>query len=100
MIGGRFEVRGPGWTSLIAALLCAGALGCATNADVEKLRVELNDTRRLAQQAKTEAEAAAAEARRASFEARAAADSAQASAAEAKEATAKSERIFQKTLHK
>jgi len=87
------------WIAL-AALVSGSSLGCATNSDVEALRIELDSTRKIAKAAQREAEAAAAEARAASTEARMAATAAAGSAAEAKAAGEKVEKIFQKSLRK
>ena len=87
------------WIAL-AALVCASPLGCATNSDVEALRIELASTREAAVEAQRQATAAAEEARAASNEARKAADAASASAAEARAASEKVEKVFQKSLRK
>ena len=87
------------WIAL-ATLVFGSSLGCATNSDVEALRIELDSTRKIAKAAQREAETAAAEARAASSEARNAATAAAASAAEAQAASEKVEKVFQKSLRK
>ena len=69
------------------------ASGCATSGDIDAARQEAADAKRIAEDANAKATAAAADA----AAARAAADQA---AAEAKKASEKSDRIFQRTLHK
>ena len=87
------------WIAL-AALVSGSSLGCATNSDVEALRIELDSTRNIAKTAQRQAESAAAEARAASEEARKAATAAAGSAAEAQAASEKVEKVFQKSLRK
>jgi len=82
-----------GWTTLAAAGLLAGSIGCATNQDVSTLRGELAETRKIAEEAQREAAAASADAATAKA-------SAEQAAADAAEASEKADRIFQKTLRK
>jgi len=93
------SLNGIRWIAM-AALVSGSSLGCATNSDVEALRVELASTREAAVAAQRQANTAAAEARTASEEASKAANAAAASAAEAKAASEKVEKIFQKSLRK
>jgi hypothetical protein len=75
---------------ILAALL--GSVGCATSGS-EEMRQEVADARAAAEEAKRAAQAAAADA----AAARAAAEAA---SAEARAASEKSDRIYQRTLHK
>jgi Alanine-zipper, major outer membrane lipoprotein len=80
----------------LAAFLVLGlsaASGCATSGDVSAAQEDAKEARRIAEAANAKATAAAADA----AAARAAADAA---AEEAKKASEKSDRIFQRTLHK
>jgi len=81
--------------TVIAGLVAAviGTVGCATNSDVGELRQEVADARSAAEEAKRAAQAAAADA----AQARAAAEAA---SAEARAASEKSDRIYQRSLHK
>ncbi|HTO53365.1 MAG TPA: alanine-zipper protein [Myxococcota bacterium] len=83
-------VRTIATAALIGAL---AATGCATSGDIDAARAEAADAKRIAEEANAKADRAAADA----AAARAAADAA---AEEAKKASEKSDRIFQRTLHK
>ena len=76
--------------SLIALF---AATGCATSGDMNSVRNDAQEARRIAEQANAKADAAAADA----AAARAAAEAA---AADAREANEKADRIFQRSLHK
>jgi len=76
--------------SLVIAL---AASGCATSGDLTDARTEAADAKRIAEEANAKADRAVADA----AAARAAADAA---AEEAKKASEKSDRIFQRSLHK
>jgi hypothetical protein len=69
------------------------ALGCASSGDVNSVRADAQDARRIAEEANRKADAAAADA----ASARAAAEAA---AQDAREANEKADRIFQRSLHK
>jgi hypothetical protein len=74
-------------------ILLLVASGCATSGDVTSAQSDAQEALRVAQAADAKASAAAADA----AAARAAADAA---AEEARKASEKSDRIFQRTLHK
>jgi len=85
-----FGIKGIAVAALVAAL---SATGCATSGDLSDARAEAADAKRIAEEANAKADRAAADA----AAARAAADAA---AEEAKKASEKSDRIFQRSLHK
>ena len=87
---GSLGVKSIAAVSLVLAL---GATGCATSGDVSDAAAQAADARRIAEEANAKADRAAADA----AAARAAADQA---AEEARKASEKSDRIFQRTLHK
>jgi hypothetical protein len=76
-----------------ASLLLLCAAGCASSGDVNSVRADAQEARRLAQEANEKAALASADA----AAARAAAEAA---ARDAKEANEKADRIFQRSLHK
>ena len=80
--------------ALVGALIAGFvAVGCASSGDMDSVRGDAADARRIAEEANRKADAAAADA----AAARRAAESA---AADAAEANAKADRIFQRSLHK
>jgi hypothetical protein len=82
------------WRALAGAAIAAAlALGCASSGDMNSVRNDAQEARRIAEQANRKADAAAADA----AAARAAAESA---ANDAREANQKADRIFQRSLHK
>jgi len=82
------------WGTMAAACaLALAATGCASTGDVDSVRGDAQETRRIAEDANAKATLAAADA----AAARAAAEAA---AQDAKEANEKSDRIFQRSLHK
>jgi hypothetical protein len=89
-MGKGLGVRSIATVSLVIAL---AATGCATSGDLSDARAEAADAKRIAEEANAKADRAVADA----AAARAAADAA---AEEAKKASEKSDRIFQRTLHK
>ena len=86
----RWAMKGIATASLILGL---AASGCATSGDIDAARSESKEALRVANEANAKASAAAADA----AAARAAADAA---AEEARKASEKSDRIFQRSLHK
>jgi outer membrane murein-binding lipoprotein Lpp len=76
--------------SLVALFVAAG---CASTGDMDSVRNEASEARRIAEEANAKASAASADA----AAARAAAEAA---AADAREANEKADRIFQRSLHK
>jgi len=76
-----------------AAALVLAAAGCASSGDVNTVRDDAQQARRLAEEANTKSTLAAADA----AAARAAAEAA---AKDAREANEKADRIFQRSLHK
>ena len=86
----RWGLKGIATASLILGL---AASGCATSGDIDAARNESREALRVANEANAKASAAAADA----AAARAAADAA---AEEARKASEKSDRIFQRSLHK
>ena len=87
--------RGLGVRSIATAslVLSLAAMGCATSGDVSDAQTQAADAKRIAQEANAKADRAVADA----AAARAAADQA---AEEARKASEKSDRIFQRSLHK
>jgi hypothetical protein len=79
--------------ALLAALVAGPAIGCASSGDMNSVRGEASEARRIAEDANRKADAAAADA----AAARAAAEKA---AQDAQEANAKADRIFQRSLRK
>ena len=79
----------------LAGALIAGlvVLGCASSGDMNTVRDDAQEARRIAEDANRKADAAAADA----AAARAAAEAA---AQDAREANEKADRIFQRSLHK
>jgi len=88
-------MRGFGVKSVLTGCLILGlaAAGCATSGDVTTAQSEASEALRVAHEANEKATAAVADA----AAARTAADTA---AEEARRASEKSDRIFQRTLHK
>jgi len=86
----RFGVKG---ILTGSAILLLAASGCATSGDLSTTRSEASEALRVANEANQKATVAAADA----AAARTAADTA---AEEARRASEKSDRIFQRTLHK
>jgi hypothetical protein len=88
-------IKGLGIKAIATAslVLALAATGCATSGDLSDARAEAADAKRIAQEANAKADRAVADA----AAARAAADQA---AEEARKASEKSDRIFQRTLHK
>jgi len=76
-----------------SGLLLLAAAGCASNGDIDTVRDDAHEARRLAEAANEKATLAAADAA-------AARTAAEAAAKDAQEASAKSDRIFQRSLHK
>ena len=76
-----------------AAVLVLTAAGCASNGDVSTVRSDAQEARRMAEEANAKATLAAADAS-------AARTAAEAAAKDAREANEKSDRIFQRSLHK
>ena len=76
-----------------AWILALAAAGCASSGDVNTVRSDAQETRRLAEEANAKATLAVADA----AAARAAAEAA---AKDAREANEKADRIFQRSLHK
>jgi hypothetical protein len=76
-----------------SSLLFLSAAGCASNGDVNTVRSDAEEARRLSEEANEKATLAAADA----AAARTAAENA---ARDAEEANAKADRIFQRSLHK
>ena len=85
----------PGTLRAIAAawIVVLVAAGCASNGDVNTVRADAQEARRLAEEANAKATAAAADAA-------AARTAAEAAAKDAREANEKADRIFQRSLHK
>jgi hypothetical protein len=80
-------------TLAAALLLTAAALGCASSGDVNSVRSDAAEAKRLAQEANAKATLAAADAA-------AARTASEAAAKDAQEAKEKSDRIFQRSLKK
>jgi len=76
-----------------AAALMFAAAGCASSGDVNTVRDDAQDARRLAEEANAKATLAAADAA-------AARTAAETAAKDSKEANEKADRIFQRSLHK
>ena len=76
-----------------AGVLALAAVGCASSGDVNTVRDDAQEARRLAEEANTMASVASADAA-------AARTAAEAAAKDAKEANEKADRIFQRSLHK
>jgi hypothetical protein len=74
-------------------ILGLAAAGCASSGDVSTVRDDAQEARRLAEEANTKATVASADAA-------AARTAAEAAAKDAREANEKSDRIFQRSLHK
>ena len=86
----RWGAKSVATASLILGL---AFVGCATSGDIDAARAESKEALRVANEANAKANAAAADA----AAARASADAA---AEEARKASEKSDRIFQRSLHK
>ena len=76
-----------------ASVLLLAAAGCASNGDVNTVRSDAEEARRVAEEADAKATLAAADAA-------AARTAAEAAAKDAQEANTKADRIFQRSLHK
>jgi len=79
--------------AIAGSLILGLAAACASTGDVDTVRSDAQETRRLAEEANAKATLAAADAS-------AARTAAEAAAKDAREANQKSDRIFQKSLHK
>jgi len=77
----------------VAAALVLAAAGCASSGDVNTVRDDAQEARRLAEEANATATVAAADAA-------AARTASEAAAKDAREANEKADRIFQRSLHK
>jgi murein lipoprotein len=82
------------WRALAGALIVAmAAVGCASTGDMDDVRSDAQEARRIAEDANRKADAAAADAA-------AARTAAETAAQDAREANEKADRIFQRSLHK
>jgi murein lipoprotein len=79
--------------ALIGALVAGVAVGCASSGDMNSVKGDVAEARRIAEDANRKADAAAADAA-------AARSAAEAAAQDAREANEKADRIFQRSLHK
>jgi hypothetical protein len=76
-----------------ASVLALAAAGCASSGDVNTVKSDAQETRRLAEEANDKASVATADASAARM-------AAEAAAKDAREANEKADRIFQRSLHK
>jgi uncharacterized protein DUF3359 len=90
---GALGLMGTKGIAILTLAFALGATGCATSGDVSDAQAQAAEAKRIAEEANAKADRAAADA----AAARAAADQA---AEEARKASEKSDRIFQRSLHK